>query len=453
MKNLNEITILELVIMLRNKTISAKELVQHYVNRINLLDKGDNGLNSVLEINPEAFEIAERMDERGFKGAGMLAGIPILIKDNINTADQMHTSAGSYALADSFATADAELVKILRSRGAVLLGKTNMTEFANYMTQDMPSGYSSRGGQVKSPYKKTENPSGSSSGSAVAAAANLCVAAIGTDTCNSIIAPGLKNGLVGFRPGMGAISSQGIVPISFTLDTAGPMTRTVTDAAILYSELTNTQLNISNIMDLNGITIGINEWGKDVMTEEEVQKTDGIIKELESAGANIKRIEIPATKNVKTLMKYEFKYAMNRYLSELPKEFKVRNLDDIISFNKNHPDITLRYGQTYLIDAQENTSGNLSEAVYQDILKDREITNKEIRNQLRNIDFCIMLIGTNIIHYTGLPSITVPCGLYKSGMPFGILLTAKTDGELLKYAYAVEMIVGQRVEPVVTVQP
>ncbi len=447
MKDLNEITILELVIMLRNKTLSAKELVQHYISRIQRLDQGKNGVNSILEINTEAVEIAEQLDKKGFKGAGMLAGIPILLKDNINTADFMHTSAGSLALAESYAPCDADIVKVLREKGAILLGKTNMTEFANYMTQGMPSGYSSRGGQVKSPYISKENPSGSSSGSAVAAAANFCVASIGTDTCNSIIAPGLKNGIVGFRPSIGALSRKGIIPISRTLDTAGPMARTVTDTAILYSELTNTQLTTSSMIDFNGITIGINEWGKDVMTEEEAIKMDNIIKELESAGAGLKKIEIPATKNVMPLMKYEFKFAMNHYLSELPVSFPIHTLKDIIRFNLEHKDTALRYGQSYLADAEDNTTGTLCETEYLEIIKDREEEIKKIRYQLKNIDFCIMLIGNNILHYTGLPSITVPCGLYKNGMPFGIIITAKTDSELLKYAGAVEMIVGQRVEP------
>jgi amidase len=447
MKYLNELTILELAIMLRNKDITAKELVQHYIDRINLLDKGEQGLNSIAEINPDAFIIAEELDRRDLRGLGLLAGIPILIKDNINTADRMHTSAGAYALSEAYAAYDADIVKLLRAKGAIILGKTNMTEFANYMTQGMPSGYSSKGGQVKSPYKQTENPSGSSSGSAVAVSANLCMAAIGTDTCNSILAPGLKNGLVGFRPCMGSISSRGIIPISFTLDMAGPMTRTVTDAAILFSELTNNQLKLSNVMDLYGVTVGINEWGKADLTEEEVQKTEIIITELEYAGANIKRCQLAGTENIGLLMKYEFKYGMNRYLSELPEEFPLRTLKDIIDFNEKHKEITLRYGQSYLIDAEENTAGNLTERAYQDILADRAAARREIRSQLMNIDVCIMLVGNNIHHYTGLPSITVPCGLYENGMPFGIMLTAKTDAQLLEYANAIEMIVGQRVDP------
>jgi amidase len=146
-------------------------------------------------------------------------------------------------------------------------------------------------------------------------------------------------------------------------------------------------------------------------------------------------------------MKYEFKYGMNRYLSELPEEFPLRTLKDIIDFNEKHKEITLRYGQSYLIDAEENTAGNLTERAYQDILADRAAARREIRSQLMNIDVCIMLVGNNIHHYTGLPSITVPCGLYENGMPFGIMLTAKTDAQLLEYANAIEMIVGQRVDP------
>jgi amidase len=316
------------------------------------------------------------------------------------------------------------------------------------MTQGMPSGYSSRGGQVKSPYVLEENPSGSSSGSAVAAAANLCAAAIGTDTCNSIISPGLKNGLAGFRPSTGAISTKGIIPISFSLDTAGVMTRTVSDAAVLFSELTNTQLKTSNFMDLNGVTVGINEWGKDGMTEDEIRKIEDILRELEKAGASFKRLDIPASKYVLPLMKYEFKYALNQYLSELPEEFSIRTLRDIIEFNKKNEDITLRYGQTLLVDAEENTVGDLSETEYKNLLYDRFLVSRNLRSELHNTDVCIMLTDNNIHHYTGLPSISIPCGLYRNGMPFGIVLTAKTDVELLRYAHAISMIIGQRVGPI-----
>jgi amidase len=447
MANRNEISITNLQDMLKNKTISVKELVQEYIGRIKEIDTGENGLNSVLEINPEALEIAEGLDRRGNESNQLLYGVPILLKDNIDTADQMHTSAGSLALASSIASSDAKLVKTLRSNGAVILGKTNMTEFANYTTQSMPNGYSSRGGQVKNPYNKEKDPSGSSSGSGVAVAANLCAASIGSDTSNSIIGPGIMNGVVGLRPTTRVISQQGIIPISFTLDTAGPFTRTVSDAAIMYSGLTNKAVIKNKSETLTGKVIGYNEWNMAELTKETINRTEEVVKELEKAGAVIKRLEIPKTMNIKDIMKYEFKYAINSYLKNLPESFPIRSLKDIIEFNNQQPEKAIKYGQTYLIDAEVNTSGSMDEALYRDILKDREESMIRIREQLKDIDLCIMLSYNNILQYTELPVITIPCGLFEDGMPFGIMMTAKSDTELLQHAYSIERAVGQRVEP------
>ena len=338
-------------------------------------------------------------------------------------------------------------VKTLRKNGAVILGKTNMTEFANYTTQDMPNGYSSRGGQVKNPYNKEKDPSGSSSGSAVACAANLCAASIGSDTCNSIVAPGLTNGIVGLRPTTGVISQNGIIPISFTLDTAGPFTRTVEDAAVMFAGLTDTPVIEENGVSLKGMTIGYNEWNPGNLPEQVIRKTEEAIRELERQGARIKRLEIPKTKNIMNTMKYEFKHAMNRYLKTLPVSYPIKTLKDIIDYNNRHAETALRYGQTCLRDAEENTTGRLDEAVYQELLRDRQESMRMIRDQLEGIDLCIMLCYNNILQYTQLPVITIPCGLYEDGMPFGIYMTALKDNQLIRNAFAVERAVGNRVMP------
>ncbi len=449
MDSINEITITAIADGLKNKTISVSELTEEYIRRIEAVDRGENGLNSVLEINPEAPAIAKRLDESHTERGSRLFGIPILLKDNIDTADSMHTSAGSLALADSVAAADAELVRILRAKGAVLLGKANMTEFANYMTKGMPAGYSSRGGQVKSPYVHEEDPSGSSTGSAVAVTANLCAASIGTDTSDSIVSPGLQNGIVGFRPSMGAISQKGIIPISFTCDTAGLMTRTVMDTILLYSELTGITVKTGEKPDYRGITAGINEWAMKNMKPEEAKKAESIIKELERAGVAIKRLHIEPipTDNIKTIQRFEFKYAMNRYLSKLPGSFPIRTLKQIIEYNNCHPEQTLKYGQSLLTDAEENTRGNLSEMEYIEMLKDRERHKKEVYTLLRGLDVCIMFMENLLLQYCGLPIITLPHGLYNNGMPYGISMTALTDTGLLTQAYHLERIIGQRVEP------
>lgn len=449
MVDLNNNTITKLSSMIIKKEISVKELVSEYFSRIQRLDQGENGLNSILEINPEALSIAEKLDKHYKEKNSILFGIPILLKDNISTADCMHTSTGSLALADSIAMEDAEIVKTLRAKGAVILGKTNMTEFANYMTKGMPPGYSSRGGYVKSPYKLGADPSGSSTGSAVAVAANLCTASIGTDTSGSIVSPALKNGIVGFRPSMGTISQKGIIPISFTCDSVGPMTRTVSDSALLFSELSGRMSDTKRIPDLKEITVGISKSSVMDINEEEGKKTDTIIKEIEKAGATIKYIDIETiTKNkLKTIQRYEFKYAINQYLKGLSMDYSIKSLKDIIEYNKKHKEVTLKYGQTLLTDAEENTRGDLTEKDYTEVLKDREFKKMQICEILKGIDICIMMKENLILQYTGMPIITIPHGLYNDGLPYGIILTAFSDTMLLKNAKLIEQLIGSRVEP------
>lgn len=461
MVEIKEITIQEISNLIKEKKISVKELVEEYLHRIEKLDQGSHGLNSVLEINPDALEIAGNLDNRHFEGSSLLFGVPILLKDNINTADQMHTSAGSLALADNIPSKDAEIVSILRSKGAVILGKTNMTEFANYMTKGMPPGYSSRGGYVKSPYREGVDPSGSSTGSAVAVTANLCAASIGTDTSGSIISPATNNSIVGFRPSMGSLSQKGIIPISFTCDTAGPMTRTVSDAAIIYSELTSINGGSENsrnrllVMkedgekaDGKGCTLGINEWSLKNMDTEKAKKAESILKEIEKAGVQIQGFSIePLPKDqIKGIQRYEFKYAINRYLSNLPKEYRMKSLRDIIQFNQEHPE-TLRYGQELLIDAEENTRGDLSENEYIELLKNRERLKMQTYEILRGIDAYIMFTENLLLHLIGLPVITIPHGMCNDGTPYGICLTGLTDTDLLNQALFLEKLVGQRKVP------
>lgn len=235
-----EVTIDEIQEKLNNHEITSRELVLMYLSRIAKIDQDGPKINSIIEVNPEALHIADSLDyERKTNGSrGPLHGIPVVIKDNIDTADKMHTSAGSLVLAESYAHEDATLVKQLRDAGAIILGKTNLTEWANFIAEDMPTGYSSRGGQVLNPYGTDFIVGGSSAGSGAAIAANLAVVAVGTETSGSILSPASQNSLVGIKPTVGLISRKGIIPISHTQDTAGPMTRTVRDAAILLNVLT-----------------------------------------------------------------------------------------------------------------------------------------------------------------------------------------------------------------------
>src|SRR5687767_9825664 len=236
---LDEVTIAELQERMRSGKLTARSIIRKYLERIEEIDKGGPAINSVIEINPDAIAIAENLDRerRENRLRGPLHGIPILIKDNIDTADKMMTTAGSLALVGSPASQDAFIVRRLRESGAVILGKTNLSEWANFRSNHSSSGWSGRGGQTQNPYVLDRNPCGSSSGSGAAAAANLCVATIGTETDGSIVCPSSTNSLVGIKPTLGLVSRSGIIPIAHSQDTAGPMTRTVADAAVLLGVL------------------------------------------------------------------------------------------------------------------------------------------------------------------------------------------------------------------------
>jgi amidase len=448
--NIEELSINDIKRLYSVKELTVRELVEEYLKRIRLFDKGDRNLNSILEINPQVLEIAEDLDRHQMEYNSCLFGIPILLKDNIDTKDQMHTSAGSLALADSYGVEDAEIVKVLRKKGAIILGKTNMTEFANYMTKGMPAGYSSRGGIVKSPYNKAKSPSGSSTGSAVAVTTNLCTAAIGTDTSGSILSPAISNGIVGFRPGAGSFSQKGLIPISITLDMAGPMTKTVMDSMILYSELTNHPMdNLKKHKDLSGLTLGINMHNIENVSLEQEKKINNIIRILKKSGANLKRVKLPVISkdNLKTIQRYEFKYSINQYLSSLPQPYHIHTLDEIIEFNRNHPKETLKYGQILLEDAMNHTRGDLSEKEYRVMIEDRELKKKHLLKIIRDLDICILFQENLALQYVGLPCITIPRGLLNDGMPYGIYLTAKDNSSLLQGAYIVEQLLGRRIPP------
>ncbi len=446
MNAIDEITILQLQEMYRRKDISVKEIVEEYLKRITIYDRGEGSLNSILEINPDALSIAEELDKHRPEYSSRLYGVPILLKDNIDTGDRMHTSAGSLAFQNSFAGQDANIVRIMREKGAVILGKTNMTEFANYMTKGMKPGYSSRGGEVKSPYKKNHDPSGSSTGSAVAVTANLCTAAMGTDTAGSILSPSNNNGIVGLRPSTGKLSMQGIIPVSRTLDTVGPMTRTVMDTAIIFSELMNSELILNGTeWNISQTVIGIDYDTFQALTPEEEKKAVTMMKKLRKSGAILQNIHVPKipTENLNIIKRYEFKYCINKYL-ESRKDPVIRSLHDIIEFNEKNPLTALRFGQTYLIDVEKNTRGDLSETVYQRMLKERENTIKDMIDRLSKVDVCLHFHENLIIQYTGLPSITVPVGLYNNGTPNGIFLTCLEDEKLLRHALAIEKVIGKR---------
>jgi len=444
----DELTILQIQDMYQKKKISIRELVAAYLDRISLYDQGSGKLNSILEVNPDALEVAASLERDKSNFNSRLYGIPVLLKDNYDTADRMHTSAGSLALADSYAAQDADIVKILRQKGAVIIGKTNMTEFSNSMSNGMKAGYSSRGGQVKSPYHINADPSGSSTGSAVAVSANFCAASFGTDTSGSIISPAIKNGIVGFCPSNGTLSTKGIIPVSFTLDTAGPMTRTVMDAVIIYSELNGAYISEDDL-NIADLTIGVNQTNIIHLSAEEHGMLTSILKELEQSGMELTSLylpDIPKDHLVK-IQRYEFKYSINKYLSNLPVKYPIHSLQDLIEFNNSNSNQTLKYGQSIFLEVEENTKGDLSELVYKQLLRDREKVKNDVLETINNYDACIMSQNDYVMQYIGLPMITLPCGSDKDGMPYGLCLCSDQNDKLLKIAHQLECLVGHRVTP------
>lgn len=453
--------------------LTSAQLVQAYLERIHKLNPL---INAVLGINPEALEIARGLDIERKNGTirSPLHGIPILLKDNIDTADQMHTSAGSVALANSFAAEDSFVAAQLRKAGAVLLGKTNMTEWANFMSTTMYSGYSSRGGQVLNPYGRgTVCPGGSSSGSGAAIAANLAAAAIGTETSGSIINPAIQNSLVGLKPTVGLVSRSGIIPISSSQDSPGPMTRTVADTALLLGPLTGidnkdeatrssegkSYTDYTHFLDASFMTkarIGIPRYYFSLIDEESLPIIEKAIEVLRNAGATIiDPISIPhedAKMDIE-VMRHEFKAGINAYLSQLPAEVPIHSLQDLIAYNKKHEDVALKYGQN-LLEWCEKTDGSLTDTIYLNARKrDIQITRTEgLDYVLDHYELDALLLpsdeGVDVAARAGYPVLTVPAG-YTSKGPTGITFAGRAYSEptLIKLAYGFEQATKYRVPP------
>ena len=441
-------------------SLTSSELAQMYIHRIAVYDCGK--INSVAEINPDALFIAEALDrERTVSGPrGPLHGIPILIKDNIDTADKMQTTAGSAAMAGSFAVKDAAAAASLRRAGAVILGKTNMTEWANFMADSMPSGYSSLAGQVLNPYGDFD-AGGSSSGSGAAAAANFAAAAVGTETSGSILNPSSQNALAGIKPTVGLISRSGIIPISHTQDTAGPMARTVSDAAILLNALAGPdaqdpatltapeRTDYTSVLrpdGLKGARIGVaGSPFFDSLDGDELLLMEKAIQTIRNLGAEV--IEDIAFESMEsegfTILLHEFKNGINAYLSAAP-GFP-HSLSDVIAYNKEHAGRMLKYGQSVLEQA-EATSGRLVEEAYLSALQKCRLTSREMGIDKAMSDHSLDAVvfpgdsGSVLCAQAGYPTVIVPAGFRTSGEPIGISFSggAFTEAKLISYAYSFE---------------
>ncbi|WP_053361560.1 amidase family protein [Bacillus sp. FJAT-27251] len=479
---LPEATIDEMQEKLASGELTSRDLVLMYMSRIALYDKSGPRINSVLELNPDALHIAMALDaERAGHGPrGPLHGIPVLLKDNIDTHDKMHTSAGSLALEHSIAPRDSFVAAQLRKAGAVILGKTNMTEWANFMAVGMPSGYSSRGGQVLNPYGPGKfNVGGSSAGSGAAIAANLAAVAVGTETSGSILNPSAQNALVGIKPTVGLISRSGIIPISHTQDTAGPMARSVKDAAYLLAAitgkdesdpatLTGPKLQPADFTcslehdGLKGVKLGVpgDLVFYEELTDEKRSLFEQALAKVKELGAQLEEVSLPSADADwdYDVLDYEFKSGINAYLGRLHPSVKVRSLAQVIAFNKHHMEKMLKYGQK-ILQGSEDTSGTLTEEQYLKALEHDQYMSKD-----HGIDYALSkggaaaLIfphdhGSDIAARAGYPSITVPAGYTAMGEPFAITFTghAYSEPQLIKLAYAFEQATKVRRPPVLEV--
>lgn len=463
---------------LQAKRFSSLELVLAYLERIAAYDKQGPRINAILEINPDAFAIAEAMDrERSVSGPrGPLHGIPIVLKDNIETGDRMSATAGAIALRGNYAAEDAFLVRKLRDAGAIILGKTNMSELAKFVSPRMPNAYSSRGGVVRNPYGPGElEVGGSSCGSGAAAAACFAAAAIGTETFGSIINPAVENSLVGLNPSVGLVSRRGIIPLAPTHDTAGPMTRTVADAAILLGAIAgmdpkdpSTLISKERVprsyaaalrLDaLRGARIGIpNDARYPGLNAEDQALIEREIETLRSLGAEIVEADLTALESEKwdqTVLIYEFKSAINHYLGKRPPHLPVHSLAELIEYNREHNPGVALYGQDLLLQA-ERTSGTLAEATYLE-QKARDLAMSRTRGidaamGDHRLDAILSPGHTGVAApaKAGYPSITVPAGYKANGAAFGLTFTGSAFSEptLLALAYAYEQATKRRKPP------
>jgi amidase len=490
--DLEELTITDLQQGLQSGKYTSRELVEKYSDRITEIDKKGPGLYSVIEMNPDAERIAAALDrERKEKGPrSPLHGIPILIKDNIDTQDRMMTTAGSLALVGAKPQRDAFVAQRLRDAGALILGKTNLSEWANFRSTKSSSGWSGRGGQTKNPYVLERNPCGSSSGSGAAVAANLCAAAVGTETDGSVVCPSSANSLVGIKPTVGLVSRAGIIPISHSQDTAGPMARTVRDAAILLGamagvdprdEATNESrgksvADYTQFLDkdgLRGMRLGIAR--KHFGFNERVDKLmNELLAEMKKLGAVlVDPADIPTTGKFDDsefeVLLYEFKADLNTYLAGLGPAAPVRSLKDVIAFNEKNSAREMPYfGQDIMTKAE--AKGPLTSKPYLAALRKNHLLTRaqgiDAVMKTNRLDALVAPTGgppwptdwINGDHFTGgyssasavagYPHITVPAG-YVFGLPVGISFFggAYSEPKLIKIAYAFEQATKVRRPP------
>jgi amidase len=460
--------------------VTAADLTQAYLDRIEAIDRSGPHLQSVLSLNPNAMAQAEASDARRENGEGLgaLDGVPILFKDNIETLDPIATTAGAYALKDNVTERDSPLVAGLREQGAVILGKTNLSQWANFRSNESVSGWSALGGQVRNPHMLDRSPCGSSSGSGSAIAASLAAGAVGTETNGSIICPSNVNGIVGFKPTVGLVSQQYIVPISATQDTAGPMTKTVRGAAMMLGAMDNQDVDYVAALDasaLDGKRVGVMRFAEG-SNDDIKDRFNASLEAMKSAGATL--VEIDAfsldvenygQKSLDVLL-YEFKAGMDEYLAEAAPAVTARSLEQLIAFNAREPRETTIFDQDLFERAQ--AKGPLSDETYLTAKADAQrgtgIDGIDKLMAENNVDMLVSPSGPvasridpvngdvwpswagagYLAAVAGYPHISVPMGdVHGVPVGFSIMAGITQDVDVLSYGYAFEQIGGKRVDP------
>ncbi len=473
----------ELSVALQSGAITSEALVEDYLSRINYIDRTGPTLQSILVLNPSALTEARALDARRKAGEkpGPLHGIPVLLKDNIESKGAMATTAGSLALEDNVTGRDSPLVAGLRKAGAIILGKTNLSQWANFRSENSMSGWSALGGQVRNPHMLDRNPCGSSSGSAAAVAASLAAGAVGTETNGSVICPSNANGIVGFKPTVGLVSQQYIIPISSSQDTAGPMTKTVTGAAMMLEAMATgpAKASYTQLLDagmLKGARVGVLRFAEGDNANIKA-RFDTALAVIKAAGAEL--VEITDFEpegddfydGSYTVLKYEFKHTLNEYLASTPTAVKTRTLKDVIEFNIKHADIELAlFDQSILVDSQ--ALGGIDDPAYLTAL-----TNVQRATRERGIDLLMhehdvqVLVAPSgaltpridpvngdvwpswagaggLAAKAGYPHLTVPMGTVKN-IPIGLSFIGgkNQDATVLSYGFAYEQATKLRAEP------
>jgi amidase len=485
--DLDEVTIAELQERLESGEFTARVLAEKYLERIAEIDKRGPAVNAVIELNPDALAIADALDkERRQKGRrGPLHGIPVLLKDNMSTADRMTTTAGSLALAGFIPGKDAGIVRRLRNRGAVILGKANLSEWANFRSSYSSSGWSGRGGQTRNPYCLDRNPNGSSSGSAAAVAANMCAVAVGTETDGSIVGPASANGVVGIKPTIGLISGAGIIPISHNQDTAGPLCRTVADAAMVLGEIAKSLRDYASFLTrdgLRGARIGVVRNSFELSAGSGNAQGDELIRSLFDEAVHVVKAEgaiLVDPIEMKSLgmlgesefevLLYDFKADLDAYLADFGANAPVHSLADIIEFNeRNRAKEMAHFGQDIFLKAQEK--GQRTEKAYRDaLIRSRRLAREEGIDAVMDRYRLDALIGittgpawlTDLVDgdhdpggvfplaaVAGYPNVNVPMGSIL-GLPVGVSFFGRawSEGPLIRMAHSFEQATKARKAP------